>query len=348
MSFDRQIKTCIKIIKNQKKITGMPSIKVLADFPCEVIDNKPYFYELESEYVFFISHPPLDDANLLDIVVSLSEENLIDKIIIDNQYLDFIEFGKKVKFSLTISELSERTHTLEIHSLLREGGQIMRIEHNQPDRLIGEYTEYPETEVKAALHYMSASREILRLSGAAKTVEENKLGHFLILGFETNNFMHKDFPPHWHLILRWPYRAGSQAPHIYLDKEGKNVSNRVSIDCMPKLSATYNVDEWFGFVDMYGKKQLFIKVDDDGGYSLTNDKVTVYKVAPYKSGSGVSISMNGHKIKYIFVDDNSSDGKMTIISQSSIDETYLKESLHYDPHTGKIFEIETDYGKGEI
>ncbi|RGB74296.1 hypothetical protein [Anaerococcus nagyae] len=324
--------TSVRLIKSEKKFIGLPEINVYADFPIIVLDDTKYFYEIEEEFVFYLEHPPLDDVIVADLEIILEEEVKIEKVLIEKQYYYFTQENNVIRISLTFDNLPLKTSTLSVHSIIRREGQTMRIEHNQETRFVGLYEDYPELQIKAVLHYMFACWEILNISEIASSVSEDKIGHFAILGFETNNALHPDFPPHWHLILRWPYRVGSQAPHIYVDADGKNIKNISSIDGIPGFKAEFKPEEWMNLVDMYGESRLAIKVDDDGGYSLKSNDI-IYKVSPFKNDKD-EVYINNNPLFKLKLTDDSEKGVL-IARYEYISKTNHLE-IQYDKYTGKI------------
>ena len=110
--------------------------------------------------------------------------------------------------------------------------------------------DYPEIQIEAASHYTFAMRELLKQMGIPAYLHENQLGYMLLLGFETCNEVHTDYPPHWHMIFRWPNFCGSQAPHIYLDQDGKMTENIMYVDGISGVCRKYGPEEWcrFGYV----------------------------------------------------------------------------------------------------
>lgn len=324
--------TSVRLIKSEKRIVGLPEVRVSADFPIEFLDDNKYFYETEEEYVLYLTHPPLDDVIVADLEIILDENLKIERVLIEEQYNYFIQENNVLKISITFDNLPLKTSTLSVHTLIRKEGQTMRIEHNQNNRYVGLYDEYPDFQIKAVLHYMFACWEILRISEIAGSVSDDKAGHFAILGFETNNALHPDFPPHWHLILRWPYRVGSQAPHIYVDADGKNIKNISSIDGIPDFKAEFKPEEWMNLVDMYGESRLSIKVDDDGGYSLKSNDI-IYKTSPFKNDK-VEVYINNNPLFKLKLIDDSEKGVL-IARYEYISKTNHLE-IQYDKYTGKI------------
>ena len=337
MSFQPDTVSAVRLIKKQAAIIGLPNIHIDADFPVEILEGAEYFYELLDEYVFYIKHPPLNDVNVATIKVTFPEPIEILYVISEFERVLFEIKDDQIQFDLEVSKLTGRTRTLEVHTLIKEKGQTTRVEHNHPTKITGEYQSYPEIEIQAVLHYMAACRYVLKLSGIAEYISNEELGHFVLLGFETNNFTHPDYPPHWHIILRWPYRVGSQAPHIYVDASGKNIVNRISIDGIPKVGAEFYPGEWFKFTDMYGGKPLAIRITKQGGIEVTTDNHLIYEISAFDSENGVILSLNNHPINKIKVNDDSSSGIMeTSITNMAEDEIQFNEIIHYDPLSGKI------------
>lgn len=332
--------SCIRLIKKTKGMFGLPEIIIDADFPCEVIQEDQYFYELETEYVVFLRHAKLNDACLATVTVTLRNDVKIQHVVSEKEYVPFIEKEQQISFEMEISRLIGATTTLSIHTLMRNPGQTLRLEHNQPSRNVGKYMEnYPKLQIQAVMHYMFATREIITHSRLGEQIHEKKLGHLLVLGFETNNPLHTDFPPHWHLILRWPYRTGSQAPHIYVNEDGLNVNNRVSIDGIPKVTHTYQANEWCHLKDFYGRTKVGIRVDDTGGYSLKTDVNTCYSVSPYGNNL-VNIYLNGQYLKSLQVIDDVATGQTLVKTMLVMDDdeySLQEEIIKYDPLTGEKY-----------
>ncbi|MGN4156996.1 hypothetical protein [Staphylococcus auricularis] len=345
MSYHEKVKSCIKLIKQIPGLYGLPKIEVHADFPCHIIDDDKHFYELEDAYICFIEHPPLDDANIVTFYVELPDNVELNSILSEKQYLIFSQNDSHVTFNVEVSILTEKTHTLEVHSTFREDGLTVRVEHNKEGNEQGKYTSFPENQVKAVLNYMMATRAIINFSGVGRVLNNKQLGHLLILGFETGNFLHEDYPPHWHLIYRWPYRIGSQAPHIYVDEDGKNIVNKVSIDGISGVSGTFNPGEWFDFVSPYGEQLLSISIEQDGGFTIRDQHLNQFQVTAYQK-PGVYVYFNDNVLFHLNAIDEIEDGRLTIIQKSAFGK--LVEEMSYDPHTGTITDFTSEQlGEGQ-
>ena len=339
LNTDRYIKreTAIRIIKKQNSIIGLPHIKINADFYCELLQDKNHFYETDKEFVFYITHFSPLDACIASIDITLEQNMEIDKIYCETRLLDFSQQDNTLHFDTELSRLTGRSVTLDAHSIIHKPGITLRMEQNDKGRRAGRYmNKYPETEIIAAYHYMFAMYEILEEMHLPEYLSENNLGYMLILGFETYNTIHEDYPPHWHLIYRWPLQCGSQAPHIYIGEDGKMIQNKVSIDCMPNIFQEIKNDSWFSFVNPYGNTILQIQINSDGTMSCRANHDTVYKIGSYLQGNGVSIHRNGiyyRRVK-VWSDSNKGETKITIIDDKG--NTIRKHGFHFNPVNGNI------------
>ena len=289
---DKYRDTAIRLIKKEQNITGMPSVEISADFPCRMVDNPHFHYETSGEYVVYINHLILKDACLVSFKIEKKTE--VKAILCEGKYIPFYEEDGYYYFIIEISGLHGPTRTLYAHSIIRENGITLRVEENDRGRCAGKYSveSYPEIQIEAAGHYTFAMKEILKQMGIPQYLHENQLGYLLLLGFETCNEIHTDYPPHWHMIFRWPNFCGSQAPHIYLDSEGRMTENKMYIDGISGVCRTYAPGEWCRFVDMYGQDLMAFRVLTDGGLEITKPGGDIYKmVLIYKRERGLCMEV---------------------------------------------------------
>ena len=325
--------TAIRLIKKQAGLFGLPKVTLQADFYCVLPEGDYYLYEWAEEYVVYFEHLQQDDANICDFQVELPDNIEIEAVLVEDQLLKFTQVGKQLVFQVEVNKLRGKTQTLSVHTVLREKGIVLRFEQNQYERFLGDYQQMPELEFKAAQHYEVAAREILRLSGVANYVHHNELGYFLLAGFETHDRFHKDYPAHWHFIFRWPYRIGSQAPHIYLDEQGRNIYNKMWIDCIPKVNAIYEVDEWCPLLDNRGNEVIAFKINADGGITFTQDHVMFFEMTPYQENKGVQIKINDTVVRMISLSNDTKKGQLEIVAQQV-------ERIQYNPLTGVVEKYE--------
>ena len=160
-----------------------------------------------------------------------------------------------------------------------------------------------------------------------------------ILGFETNNEIHTDYPPHWHLIYRWETFVGSQAPHLYLGENGETLYNKCYIDGIEGVCRTFENGEWCKFVDYLGADVCALCVKDDGVF-VTKPYGDVYHMSNFEENK-VVIKKNDVKIGEIEVADDVKKGiyeiKWTKLSGIESPGSYVQKII-YDPLTGVFFE----------
>jgi len=340
---DKYRYTAIRFIKNKMGIFGMPDINISADFECEIAKEKGLYYETDGEIVIYIKHFILKDACLISVDVQGSEEYEIKHVLCEGKYIVFDHRNDSYNFQIEISGLKGPTRTLYAHTILRENGLTLRVEENDLGRCAGKYSKdtYPQNQIDAASHYTFAAREVLRKMGVAKYLHDNKLGYILLLGFETCNELHPDYPPHWHLIFRWPYFCGSQAPHIYLNEEGKMTYNVTYIDGISGVCRKYQTAEWCKFVDMYGADVLAFRIVEDGGMELTSPGGNLYKISSYHKENGVNVYCDGRYKGNLTLKNDTVKGKLQVLwnDEECSNDSYT-ESIEYDPYIGTIMKTE--------
>ena len=333
-------KTAIRIVKKVPEICGLPQFHINADFYMELIDDPHYLYETESEFIFYVEHLLLTDACLASCSFETGGKFDVAAILCEGKYLSFSEDNGVIRFNFEISGLTGITRTLYVHTLLREPGLTIRLEQNNPSRRAGPYREgkYPEQQILAANHYMFAMSEILKLMGIPEYLNANHLGYMLLLGFETNNEVHGDYPPHWHIIFRWPNHCGSQAPHLYLDESGAIVNNTCSIDRIHGFSRKYQTDEWCKFVDSYGRDLCALCVTKEGGLLVTKPNGDIYRMGAY-SENGVTIYRNEQAIGTIHITNDTVNGEYIVKwfrGENDFAPTNYTRKIRYDYLTGAV------------
>lgn len=332
--------TALRIVKCTPGFYGIPKIHVNADFYMELMDDPKYCYETENEIVFYVRHTLLTDACLASCWFDTEGKFEVRSILCENTYWFFSTESGVVRFNFEISGLYGQTRTLYIHSILREPGCTIRLEQNHPGRRAGLYRKeaYPATQIDAANHYMFAMAEILKQMGIPEYLNKNNLGYMLLLGFETNNEVHGDYPPHWHLIYRWPKHCGSQAPHLYLDENGAITHNVCSVDKMAGMKRSYATNEWCKFVDSFGRDVCAITVTEDGGMLVTKPNGGVFRMGCYTE-NGVTVWREDQKIGTVKISNDAENGKYTVdwkFTPKDGEAADYRRLIEYDPLTGQI------------
>lgn len=336
-------KTAVRIVKDRPGMFGLPDISFDADFYCLPVDDSKYCYETETEFVFYVVHLLLVDACLVTGTFHEDARWRPAAILCEGQRLAIHTENGEVRFTFEVSGLTGKTRTLYIHTILREPGLTLRVEQNDKNRRAGDYRceeEYPSVQIEAARHYEFAMREMLRMLEVPQHLSKEGLGYMLLLGFETNNEVHGDYPPHWHLIFRWPNFCGSQAPHIYLDEAGRITHNLMCIDRIPNVRHTYQPGEWCKLVDLYGRPVMQCRVNEDGGMSATCDGDHIYTMSAYQT-EGIVISYNGQHLGTISTDNDTKSGLLWVYWKPRLGNGWT-EKIHYDALTGSVLQQTID------
>ncbi|MDO5308990.1 MAG: hypothetical protein Q4G03_05800 [Planctomycetia bacterium] len=108
------------------------------------------------------------------------------------------------------------------------GAVRLGVFHNWYVRKSGPYRDevYPENQIKAQLNYMMATVEVCRAFGWIDTDKPDFIDHINVYGFETHYPNgHRDYPPHFHIMLAWDGWKAAQVGHYLLDAEGKIIKN---------------------------------------------------------------------------------------------------------------------------
>lgn len=335
-------KSAIRIVKKTPGIYGLPLFEFQAAFNVKISSESNLFYETANEFVVYVEHEHQKGKACIHARFETNGHFDVSTILFEKEHLPFEMTGSAISFDFDVGDLTEATRTLSIHTLIQEPGLRIRLEHNHPGRKAGMYRTncYPEKQIQAAHHYIMAMREIIRMLDIPAYLAKNDLGYMYVLGFETNNEIHTDYPPHWHLIYRWKNYVGSQAPHFYLDKNGATTYNKSYIDGIYNFSRTFDSDEWCKFVDCNGKDVCAVCVHSENGVLVTKPGGDIFHMSNY-SDDGVAVSRNGVKIGRITVTDLVEKGIYEVqwLQEKGSDSppNYVQRII-YDPLTGMLLD----------
>ena len=264
----------------------------------------------------------------------------IRAVIIEKNRIPFTTAGGSVVFDLPVVPRA-RSSTVEVQTSLEWPGIVLRIEHAFPDRRAGKYAtgEFPALQRAAALNLEFGLREAIRNLRLDREVESRGLGKIHLMGFDTNNPMgHEDYPPHIHMILRWPHFAGSQAPHYYISNKGLLLPDvSVTIDGMPHINATHiGKGAWAPSVDYLGEALFETLVTDDGGLALRRPGTGTCMLKPIEAGeggfaSGALVACDGGAAYRVRARDDTDRGEVRVSINSQPEELY-----RYDVDTAAL------------
>ena len=239
--------------------------------------------------------------------------------------------------------------TLEIWSHRNEPDLPIRIEHNLESRRAGKFAEGPWVAGQAAacVNYLIACREVLRDWGLHRQIAREKLGHLSLMGFESNNPLHGDWPAHWHLIYYWPppkepgkdHYFGSQVPHFHLDADGRTVTN--SIHVFGGQGRLAKARDPMVFTDPDGKVRFAMDIRPDGGVDIGPEAGTwTYSlVAGDDRGrfcESLRVLRGGQPWLGVATKDDAKAGVLTVRVEPLGGKGPMRTETHrYDPLTGR-------------
>lgn len=159
-------------------------------------------------------------------------------------------------------------------------GEYMVYEHNDPDRVAGPWTTvaWPAGAVTAVSNWVLACHEILQDSGMAARAKAR--GHFFaLMGFETNNTLHADNPPHWHMSY-YPGPDMSATPqtipHFWIDSMGKTFYNGQDVTGQGRTQ--YRVDNPAPIYDGQGGLVITTTIRANGGLDVDTPEGLRYSI----------------------------------------------------------------------
>jgi hypothetical protein len=216
-------------------------------------------------------------------------------------------------------------------------GLYWHVEHNDPDRAAGVWqtVPWPSGEVIAVQSWMAACREVLVDSGLV--AEARRRGHFFaLMGFETNNPLHPDNPPHWHLSY-YPGptmgAAGATVPHFWVDTLGRTFYNGQDVQGVGRTP--YRVDQPAPILDAAGTLVVTTTIRADGGLDIDPPAGPAYSIvaATGQDFTGrLKILKDGVPWRALGTYDNVRQGRMHIDVRGRAFHT--RGDYRYDPLTG--------------
>jgi hypothetical protein len=182
-------------------------------------------------------------------------------------------------------------------------------------------------------------------------VAHEKLGMIHIMGFDTNYpHGHTDAPAHMHMHLRWPYNAGTQIGHYYLDAQGLLVRNEVGIKALGGPGQTLLRGQAFTTRDLHGRPVYTHEITAQGWLRLGRADEAACLIRPVGKGfdGGALVECPGHKPVLVSVADDLVTGVMRVSTGAVV------ELFRYDRDSGKLLSdaspppvTESNYVPGE-
>lgn len=309
-----------------------------------LVPGDRYHVSSRAEHYTFVQGPASEDG----ILVTLRwPGETIEAVVGSNRRLALERDPadpSAVTFRLPVTAASPDTDqpTIQVWShMATVPGIRWRIEHNDPDRAAGPWTDvpWPAGETRAAIHYLVASEAILRDAGLADAAAAR--GHFFaLMGFETNNTLHPDNPPHWHLSYHAgdTFRAPAYLPHFWVDPEGRTFYN--GMDVTGQGRQALRVGDPAPMYDFDGTHVLTTTIRPDGGLDLEGPGGPGYAIVPGTRGDfvhDVVVERDGRPWLRISAEDDVRAGILVIRITGEQDPGDDRTEVHtYDRLTGVL------------
>lgn len=221
----------------------------------------------------------------------------------------------------------------ELSTHLVEPGVVLRLEHADPSRRAGKYKEgeFPIRQRQAADNLQFALREFIRSSGLGRYVADQRLGAIMLMGFDTNlPFGHVDFPPHFHMHLRWPTSAGTQIAHFYIDESALLRDNTVGFRDIGAKQRVFGRGETFTTFDLHGRPVYSHTLTMKGGLQVSRHGQLACEINPLTNGfdSGAVLECPGQDAIAVKVSAQLSSGLVQVQTGN------IEETFRIDPDTG--------------
>ncbi len=330
-----------------KAVPGEPSQpEIVLPDGYELVSGERHQVPSRAEFYAFVEGPENPDG--VPVTVRWPGED-IRAVIGSNRRLE-LERGPEdpeaVTFHLPVRASSPGADqsTIQVWSHYNEPGLRYRIEHNDPDRAAGPWTdvEWPAGQVRATVHYLVASEAILRDAGAIEAAAEK--GHFwAIMGFETNNTLHTDNPPHWHLayIAGSTWAAPTYLPHYWINSDGETFYN--GMDVTGEGRQQLRAGDPGPMYDDEGELVLTTTIREDGGLDIEAPDGTSYAIVPGTAGDFVrnlAVEREGDPWLRIKTHDDVRTGVLVVRVLDEQEPDNSHTTIHsYDRLTGEVLEM---------
>lgn len=338
-----------RVVRARPGEPARPAITLPAGY--DVMPGERYSVASRAEYYTFIQGPHRADG----IEVTVEWPGVPVRAVIHQERRLKVrrdpDNGHRFSFTLPMVEpsIDANQPTIQVWSYPDGSpGISWRIEHNHPDRAAGPWTEvpWPGGEARSVVHQLVATHLIWRASGMVERAAEK--GHrFVLMGFETNNTLHTDNPPHWHIAYNSGPDFGSPThnPHFWLDSDGRTFYNGMDVTGLGRLP--HYVGEPAPVYDFIGDGNggrgnlvVTFTIREDGGLDIAPADGPPYAIAAGRSGTlleEVTVFRSGAPWLRVATTDRVDAGRLLITVTGLADPTESSTTvLAYDPLTGML------------
>jgi len=331
----------VKLLKSSPEPAATPPQILLPKScaACEVMKSGFYEGDNPREAFFYVRVPISGPVNGVQVALG----NLrLKAIVVEKNYIPFLLKDGVATFDLPVVPRA-RSSTVELQTSLSWPGITLRVEHADEARRAGKYAtgRWPALERAVALNLEFGMREALILLGIDRKLVDGSLGVIHLMGFDTNDPLgHEDYPPHIHLILRWPHYAGSQAPHFYINADGLLGKTAITVDGMPFIAPSdVEPATVVPVVDFLGETIFENYITLEGGLALRStdgQSCLLQPIEQAKNGfaDGVFVGCSAGAKRTVRATDDAVRGELRASIGTGAETRH--ETYRYDPDTAVL------------
>jgi hypothetical protein len=330
---------CVRVVRVQAGTPSAPVIVLPAGYQLNLAPD--HSVAAPGEYHVFISGP----SGTAHATITWPGIAIADAIVDDLHLpLGGTPANGSASCDIPVQHPTERDawSTLDVFSYPSETDLLIRVEHNHPARRAGWYLENPWTPgtARAMNNWIFAARLVLRDWGIHHQVAAAGKGSFAILGYESVNPLHLDYPPHWHLIDYLPGESGSPVPHYYMNDVGALILNKVQVLDQQNVipNQILGPGQAMVYTDPDGSTRMATEIRGDGGLDLGPAPGDwLYSIVAGANGdfiTSASVLKNGLLFAVVAVADDVARGILTISVTLAQGGQQPDEVHYYDPLTG--------------
>ena len=336
-----------RVVRDRPGDPGRPGITLPAGY--EIVPGDRYSVASRAEYYTFVRGPRTDSG--IDVHVRWPGVP-VRAVVHQETRLDLRrDRTGGLAFTLPMTEPTADANqpTIQVWSHPDVSpGMYFRIEHNDPDRVAGPWTTvpWPAGQVRSVVNQLVATYAIWRDSGMVARAAAK--GHrFVLMGFETNNTLHPDNPPHWHISYNSgpDFSSPTHNPHFWFDGEGRNYYNGMDVTGHGRLK--HYVGDPAPVYDFVGDANggrgdlvVTFTIREAGGLDIGPADGPGYAIAAGRDGSlvdEVTVLRDGGPWLRVATEDQVRAGVLTINVDGLHDRAETRrEVLPYDPLTGVL------------
>jgi hypothetical protein len=339
-----------RLVRNKPGEPSQPKIALPAGY--EFVAGTKYSVASRAEFYTFVTGPNNPDGIEVEVlwpgVKVEAVVHLETRLDIRRDPLNKHLF----RFTLPVARTSIDANqpTIQIWSYLdRPTGMEFNLVHNDPERAAGVWLDvaWPRNEVRSQIHQVFAAHAILTASGL-KAAAAAKGHRWFLQGFETNNTLHSDNPPHWN----FSYNSGpsfsypTHNGHFWLDSGAANFYNGMDVTGLGRLK--YYVGDPAPIYDFAtdangGRGDLVatLTIRTDGGLDIAPPAGPVYAIAAGRDGTlieEVTVLRDNQPWLRIETQDQYAVGRTTVKTTGlQVDVPRRTNQVYrYDPLTGML------------